>query len=52
MYAAVVICVAGSLEAEGLPECPECLIDEINMMKSWQSSLTLYWTQNNEDPRS
>ncbi len=45
IYAEVVTCVANSLKAGGLPECPECLIVEINMLKSWQSSLTLYWTQ-------
>jgi hypothetical protein len=34
MYAEVVTCVAGSLEAGGLPGCPESLFVEINVMKS------------------
>jgi hypothetical protein len=34
IYAEVVTCVAGSLEAGGLPGYPECLFVEINMMKS------------------
>jgi len=34
MYAEVVTCVAGSLEAKGLPRYPECLFVEINVMKS------------------
>jgi hypothetical protein len=42
MYAEVVTHVAGSLEAAGLPRYPETLVVEIDLMKSWQSSLTLY----------
>ncbi len=34
MNAEVVTRVAGSLEAVGLPECPEVLYVEINVMKS------------------
>ncbi len=45
IYAEVVTHVACSLEAGGLPGYPECLFVEINMMKSWQSSLTLYGTR-------
>jgi hypothetical protein len=52
IYAAVVTCVAGSLEARGLPRYPESLLVEIKVMKSWQSSLTLYLNTNNEDERS
>ncbi len=42
MYAEV---VTGSHEAGGLPGYPKSLFVEINVMKSWQSSLTPYWTQ-------
>jgi hypothetical protein len=41
----VVTCVAGSLEAVGLPGYPEVLFVEINMMKSCQSFVVLYFTQ-------
>jgi hypothetical protein len=34
IYAEVVTSVAGSLEADGLPEYPNCLFVEINVMKS------------------
>jgi hypothetical protein len=34
MYAEVVTCVAGSLEAAGLPRYPESFLVKINMMKS------------------
>jgi hypothetical protein len=34
IYAEVVTCVTGSLEAGGLPGYPESLFDEINMIKS------------------
>jgi hypothetical protein len=34
IYAEVVTCVAGSLEAEGLPGYPKSLFIEINVMKS------------------
>ncbi len=34
IYAEVVTCVAGSLEAGGLTGYPECLVVEINVMKS------------------
>ncbi len=44
IYAEVVTRVAGSLEAEGLPGYPESLIDEINVLKSWQSFVALYFT--------
>ncbi len=42
--AEVVTCVAGSLEAVVLPGYPEVLIVEINVMKSWQSLVALYFT--------
>ncbi len=45
MYAEDVTCVAGSLEAVGLPGYPEVLFFVINPMKSWQSFVALYFTQ-------
>ncbi len=45
IYAEVVARVSGSLEAGGLPGYPESLFVEINMMKSWQRCLALYFTQ-------
>ncbi len=45
IYAKVLPCVASSLDAGGLPGYPECLVVEIYVLKSWQSSLRLYWTQ-------
>jgi hypothetical protein len=45
MYAEVVTRVAGSLGAIGLPGYPEVLIIEINVMKSWQSLVALYFSQ-------
>ncbi len=41
IYAEVVTHVAGSLGAVGLPGYPKYLF----VVKSWQSSLSLYWTQ-------
>jgi hypothetical protein len=35
---------AGSLEAVGLPGYPEVLFVEINLMKSWQSFVALYFS--------
>ncbi len=43
--AEVVYHVAGSLEAGGLPGYPQCLVIEINVFNSWQSSFTLYWAK-------
>ncbi len=46
IYAAVVTFVAGSHEAGGLPGYPEVfLIIEINVTKSWQSFVALYFTE-------
>jgi hypothetical protein len=45
MYAEAVTCVAGSLVAGVLPGYPKCLFAKTNVLKSWQSSLALYWTQ-------
>jgi hypothetical protein len=52
MYAESVTRLAGSLEAGGLPGYPESLFVEINVIKSWQSHLTLLFNMNNEDMRS
>ncbi len=38
-----VTCVAGSLEAEGLPGYPESLLVEMNLIKSCQSYVALYF---------
>jgi hypothetical protein len=43
-HAEVVTCVAGSLEAGGLPGYLEVLFVEINVMKSCQSFVALYFT--------
>jgi hypothetical protein len=48
----VVACVASSIEAGGLPGYPESLFVKINVMKSRQSSYTLYFNTNIEDARS
>jgi hypothetical protein len=45
IYAVVVTRVAGSLETVGLPGYPEVLFVEINVMKSCQSFVALYFTQ-------
>jgi hypothetical protein len=52
MYAEVVSRVAGSLEAGGLPGYPKVLFVEINMVKSCQSFIALYFTQIMKDARS
>jgi hypothetical protein len=45
LNAEVVSRVAGSLEAEGLPGYPEVLNVEINVEKSCQNFIALYFTQ-------
>ncbi len=45
IYAEVVTRVAGSLEARGLPGYPEVLFVKINVTKSWQSFVALYFTR-------
>jgi hypothetical protein len=45
IYAEVETRVAGSLEAGGLPGYHKVLFVEINVMKSWQSFVALYFSQ-------
>jgi hypothetical protein len=45
IHAEVVTHVASSPEAVGLPGYPEVLFVEINVMKSWQSFVALYFTR-------
>jgi hypothetical protein len=52
IYAEVVTRVAGSLEAGGLPGYPKVLYVEINVMKSCQSFVALYFTQLLKNTRS
>jgi hypothetical protein len=52
IYAEVVTRVAGSLEAGGLSGYPEVLFVEINVMKSCQSFVALYFSRIMEDTRS
>jgi hypothetical protein len=52
IHAEIVTRVAGSLEAVGLPGYPEVLFVEINVMKSCQSFVALYFYMNMEDARS
>ncbi len=44
IHAEVVTHVAGSLEAVGLPGYAEVLFVEINVLKSWESFVALYFT--------